>query len=91
MKYAVGIDLEKIKPYMAGYALDRFLLIDADNKEEAVQEYLDDENIKGWIREGEKKLVAVQKEFKKENVEVSPTYEFNVYINKMRNKYEEEN
>jgi hypothetical protein len=46
MKYAVGIDLSRIKPYMAGYALDRFLLIEADNKEEAVQKYLEDENIK---------------------------------------------
>jgi hypothetical protein len=75
---------------MAGYALDRFLLIEADN-EEAVQKYLEDENIKGWIKEDEKKLVTVQKEFKEEKVEVSPTYEFNLYINKMRDKYKEEN
>ena len=85
MKYAVGIDLEKIKSYMAGYALDRFLLIEADNKEEAVQKYLEDENIKGWIKEDEKKLVSVQKEFKEE--EKNPEYEFNMFINKMRKKY----
>lgn len=59
MKYAVGIDLEKIKPYMAGYALDRFLLIEAGNKKEAIKKYLEDENIKGWIREDETRLVTV--------------------------------
>ena len=52
---------------MAGYALDRFLLIEAQNKEEAVQKYLEDENIKDWIREDEKKLVTVQKEFKEKS------------------------
>lgn len=86
MKYAVGIDLEKIEDYMAGYALDRFLLIEADNKEEAVENYLQDENIAGWIREDEKKLVKAY-DIIDNSSEERPSYQFNIFINNMRKKY----